>query len=215
MQTLNEKKEKRKLIIGLTGSIGAGKTLASDMLAQLGCAVIYADKLAHQILQEQATKDFLVNTFGADVLDDQGRPDRKKIADIVFADSAKIKLLEGFIHPKVMQRQEELIARYQNDPAVKAIVLDVPLLIESGLKHRCDVVILIDADLGLRQLRVLRNRGWNSQELARREKFFFSIYLKRSVADAIVYNNSTIDAFRQQVENIFSRIISSVPCQLA
>ncbi len=216
--SMDESKETtrcHKPVIGLTGPIGAGKTLAADILEGIGCAVIHADELAHQILQEEATRAYLEKHFGSEVIDEQGRVNRPKIADIVFADPVKIKILEGFIHPEVMRRQDVLIARYREDPKVKAIVLDVPLLIESGLKHRCDWVILVDADLAIRQSRVGQGRGWSKEELVRREKFFFSIYLKRSVADAIVYNNSTIDACRQQVENIFSRIISSVSCQLA
>jgi dephospho-CoA kinase len=210
-----ECKKPGKPIIGLTGSIGAGKTEVARILVDLGCAVIHADALAHQILEEEPTKDFLRKNFGPQVIRPDGQADRQKIADLVFTDRAKIRLLEDFIHPEVKQRQEALIAKFMADSGVKAVVLDVPLLIESGLKHSCDWVILVDADREIRQKRVGQSRGWSEEELARREKFFYSIYLKRSVADAIVYNNTTIDACRQQVEMILSRIISSVPCQLA
>jgi dephospho-CoA kinase len=210
---MDEWKKSRKPIIGLTGAIGAGKTEVARILADLGCAVIQADVLAHQVLEEEAGKEFLRKNFGAEVLRPDGSVDRPKIADLVFADRAKIRLLEDFIHPEVKRRQEALIGRFQAESGVKAV--DVPLLIESGLKPSCDWVILVDADLAIRQKRVGRSRGWSEKELARREKFFYSKYLKRSVADAIVYNNTTFDACRQQVEMILSRIISSVPCQLA
>jgi dephospho-CoA kinase len=205
----------KKPIIGLTGTIGAGKTEVGKILADLGCAVISADALAHQILEEAPAKEFITNNFGPGVLDADGRVNRKKIGELVFSDAAKLRLLEGFIHPEVKRRQAVLIDGFQADSEKKAIVLDVPLLIESGLKHLCDWVILVDADREIRQKRVGQSRGWSKEELARREKFFYSICLKRSVADAIVYNNSTIEACRQQVETILSRIISSVPCQLA
>ncbi|MFA5865917.1 MAG: dephospho-CoA kinase [Phycisphaerae bacterium] len=205
----------KKPVIGLTGSIGAGKTLVAGILSELGCSVIHADELAHQILQEEAAKDFLRKNFGSEVFDSQGQADRRKIADIVFADSEKIRRLEGFIHPEVLSRQDRLIERFRADARVRAIVLEVPLLIESGLKHLCDWVIVVDTDLAIRQFRVGETRNWSREELARREKFFFSIYLKRSLADGIVYNNSTIEDCRQQVESIYSRIISSVSCQLA
>lgn len=205
----------RKPIIGLTGPIAAGKTTVAGVLARLGCAVIRADELAHQVLEEPATKEFLKRTFGPPAVASTGRVDRGWLAAQVFESREKIRLLESVIHPEVFRRQEDQIACFQADPRITAIVLDVPLLIESGLKHRCDRVILVDADLAERQRRVQETRGWSKEELARREKFFFSIYLKRSVADAIVYNNSTIDACRQQVEIIYSRIISSASCQLA
>ena len=202
-------------MIGLTGSIGAGKSLVAGMFAERGCAVIHADELAHQVLEEEGGQRIFEKNFGPEVFGADGRVDRRKLADRVFDDPAKIRLLEGFVHPEVIRRQNEQIAHFQADPGVRAIVLEVPLLIESGLKKLCDWVIVVDADLEIRQRRVAESRGWSQEELLRREKFFFSIYLKRSIADAIVYNNSTKESCRQQVETIYSRIISSVPCQLA
>jgi dephospho-CoA kinase len=201
-----------KPVIGLTGQIAAGKTLVSRFLSELGCAVIHADALAHDVLHSPEMTDFLRTNFGESVFTPEGQVDRRKMGEIVFADPEKKRLLEGYIHPRVIARQDQLIAQYQQDPAFKAIVIEVPLLFESGLKDRCDYIILVEADRPIRQQQVMENRGWDEKELARREKFLYSIYLKRSFADAIIYNNSTFDACRQQVETIFSRIISSVPC---
>jgi dephospho-CoA kinase len=201
----------RKPIIGLTGQIAAGKTLVSQFLSDLGCIVIHADALAHDVLNSPEIVDFLQTNFGKSVFTAEGRVDRRKMGEIVFTDVEKKRLLEGYIHPRVFERQDQLIAQYQQDPAYKAIVIEVPLLFETGLKDRCDYIIVVEADRPIRQQRVI-NRGWDEKELSRREKFLYSIYLKRSIADAIIYNNSTFDACRQQVETIFSRIISSVPC---
>ena len=201
-----------KPVIGLTGQIAAGKTLVSGFLADLGCAVIHADRLAHEVLEAPETHHFLKNHFGESIFTPKKTVDRQKLAKIVFDDAEKKHLLESYIHPRVIEQQDRLIAQYRLDPAFKAIVIEVPLLLESGLKDRCDYIILVEADLTIRQVRVARNRGWDEKELSRREKFLYSIYLKRSVADAIIYNNSTFDACRQQVETIFSRLISSVPC---
>lgn len=200
-----------KPVIGLTGQIAAGKTLVSQFLSDLGCGVIHADVLAHEVLNSAAMADFLRTTFGESVFTVEGRVDRRKIGEIVFADAEKKRRLEGYIHPRVIARQDELIAEYRQDPAYKAVVIEVPLLFESGLKDRCNYIIVVEADRPIRQQRVMQNRGWDEKELSRREKFLYSIYLKRSLADAIIYNNSTFDACRQQVETIFSRIISSVP----
>ena len=122
-------------MIGLTGPIGAGKTTVANVLAGRGCAVISADELAHEVFEEPGTKEFLNKNFGPAVINGCGRVDRQALADRVFGDREKIRLLEGIIHPEVIRRQEALIARFQAEPEVKAIVLDVPLLIESGLKH--------------------------------------------------------------------------------
>jgi dephospho-CoA kinase len=173
--------------------------------------VIHADQLAHEVLSAPETREFLRAHFGEGIFTPAGPVDRRKLAAVIFIDPEKKRTLEDYIHPRVIARQDELIAGYRQDSAYKAIVIEVPLLLESGLKDRCDYIILVEADLPVRQLRVIQNRGWDEKELLRREKFLYSIYLKRSIADAIVYNNSTFDACRQQVEIIFSRIISSVP----
>jgi len=210
MATLDsDRNERKKPVIGVTGQIGAGKTLVASMLRDLGCAVIDADDLAHKILSEPQGVAFVREHFGDGCIDRDGKPDRKAIADIVFSDLGQKQQLESYIYPRLNERRELLTAKYQADPAVKAVVLEAPLLIETGLKSLCDRVILVVAGLAVRQERVRAYRSWSGQELIRREKFFLPIHLKQSLADGIVSNSSTPDYCRRQVEEIFSRIISS------
>ena len=204
--------KKQKPIIGITGSVGSGKSLVASILAELGCAVIDADKLAHDILIQPETKKFLSKYLGSDIIKPDNTLDRKKIADIIFEDIEKKKLVESYIHPRVIERQNHLIQKYQSEDRYKAIVIDVPLLIESSLKSICDFVIFVDSDFDIRADRVRKSRGWPKEEISRREKFLYPNYLKRSIADVIIYNNSTIDACKRQVEKIFSRFISSADC---
>jgi len=98
---------------------------------------------------------------------------------------------------------------------VRAVVLEAPLLFENRLKDECDWVILVVAELAVRQARVGKSRSWGPEELIRREKFFWPVYLKRALADATIFNNSTVEDCRRQVENIFSRLISSDNGKLA
>lgn len=202
-------KGNKKPVIGLTGGIGAGKTLVASILTDLGCVAIDADKLARNVLENSDGQRFVRECLGPDVIGPDGVMDRGKIADIIFTDIEKKKLLEEYIHPKVIDLQNELIAKYQENSRYKAIVIDVPLLVETGLQKNCDYVIFVDCDFAIRKNRVIQHRRWNEKELARRERFLFSIYLKRSIADAIVYNSFTIDRCRWQVEQILSRIIPS------
>ncbi len=208
----SSKCKKNKPIIGITGGIGSGKSLVASFFSELGCAVIKADELAHEILEESETKQFLLKYLGNNIIKPNNTLDRKKIADIIFEDIEKKKLVESYIHPRVIERQNHLIQQYQSEDRYKAIVLDVPLLIESSLKHICNLVIFIESDFKLRCQRVRKSRGWTEEEISRREKFLFPNYLKRSIADVILYNNSTIDNCKRQVEKIFSRFISSADC---
>jgi len=207
--------QSRKPVIGLTGPIAAGKTLAAAILKQLGCKVISSDDLASGVLSEPATVDFIRANFGPECVNDDGSVNRQAVADVIFSDPDDKQLLEDFMYPKIAQRRKALIDQYQQAPDAKAIVIETALLLERGLKKLCDRVILIDADLEIRLARVEKARSWSPEELIRREKFFFPIHLKYSIADDIVYNNSSTDACRRQLEEIFSRIVSSATCQLA
>jgi len=199
-------------VIGLTGPIGAGKTLVGSMLRELGCAVINADDLAKEILSEPRGVEFVRNQLGATCVRTDGTLDRKAIAEMIFSRPEKKKQIEDHIYPVLHERQNRLMAAYQADPAVKAIVIESPLLIETGLKSLCDRVILVVAEVRLRRKRVAAYRRWSPDELVRREKFFLPIHLKQSIADDILVNNSTIDACRQQVKKAFSQMISSDTC---
>lgn len=204
--------QSRKPVIGITGPIGSGKSLAASILRDLGSAVIDSDEQARQVLSEPAGIEFVRRHLGPECITAEGGIDRKAVADVVFSDVGLKKLLEGFIYPEIASRRAALLQQYQADTAIRAIVLESALLIEIGLKHQCDRVILVYADLEIRQARVVETRSWNREELIRREKFFWPVYLKCSIADDIVYNNFTADACRRQIEEIFSQTISSVTC---
>ncbi|NLX07150.1 MAG: dephospho-CoA kinase [Phycisphaerae bacterium] len=202
-------------MIGLTGQIGAGKTTVAAMFRELGCAVINADDLARAVLSEGEGVRFVREAFGPQYIRPDGTVDRRAVADLVFNDPRQKDRLEGYIYPILHRRREALTAQYQADPAVRAIILETPLLLEKGLKSLCDYVILVEADLDVRLKRVGAARRWDPEELRRREKFFFPVHLKRALADDIVYNNSSADVCRQQVGKAFSRIVSSEDCRLA
>lgn len=203
----------RKPIIGLAGGICAGKSLVGKLLGQLGCATINADEINRQLLDQEPIRQKLCKLFGDKVLGSGGQVDHHKLADLVFRDDRARKQLEQLMHPLIGARQAELIRQYQGQAEIKAIVIDAPLLFELDLQKQCDKLIFVDARRTICLARA-RQRGWEQQELARREKKQLSLALKRKRCDYILDNNSSIDACRSQVEKIFSRIISSTTCRL-
>ena len=196
-----------KPVIGLTGGIGSGKSLVARQLTQLGCAVIDADQLARQALDEPAVRDRLVAKWGAQLLDDAGRIDRRKLAAIVFGDPTRLRKLEALTHPRVHAARADLHRQYQADPAVKAIVEDCPLLLEVGLDKECDALIFVSAPLELRQERVARTRGWTKAELAEREKNQWPLDRKAAVADYVLANDADEDRCFSHVRGVFSQIM--------
>ena len=196
----------KKPVIGIVGGIGSGKSTVAQLFGKLGCAVIDADELAHQVLDEPGIKTRTIAAFGDAVLDREGRVDRKKLADIVFTDAANLELLNNIIHPLVLERAEQLIERYNSGPSVKAIVLDMPLLIEVGWEKRCDKVIFVDCERGLRAERAKKLQLFDEKRIKIREKFQISLDSKADIADNTVNNNSDLSVLVKQVTDIFTNI---------
>ncbi|UCF43372.1 MAG: dephospho-CoA kinase [Planctomycetota bacterium] len=196
----------RKPIIGILGGLGSGKSTVAAEFGKLGCAIIDADKIAHELLKEPVVKERAVASLGQVILDSTGKIDRKKLAGIVFADAQKLLALNDIIHPPVLQRAEELIKQYNGQNQVKAIVLDMPLLVEVGWSKRCDKLIFVDCERQLRVERAKKIGVLDENQHKIRENFQISLDKKATLADNIVDNNSGFSALAEQVAKIFSYI---------
>jgi len=200
---------KKKPIIGILGGVGSGKSSVAAEFAKLGCAVIDADKIAHELLEKKAVREKIVASFGQAILDSTGEIGRKELADIVFADPDKLSLLEKIIHPVVLERAEELINKYNSQEQVKAIVLDMPLLAEVGWDKRCDRLIFVDCKRQLRTERAKKMGVFSENRLKIRENFQISLDNKGGIADNIIDNNSGFSALAGQVAKIFFCIMDN------
>ena len=197
-----------KPIIGIMGGIGSGKSTVAAEFSKLGCEVIDADKIAHELLQKDAVKEKIAALFGRDVLGSRGNIDRKRLGKIVFDDYDKLTILNGLIHPLVIKRIEELIEQYQRQNQIKAVVLDIPLLVEIGWAKRCNKLIFVDCEDKIRAKRA-KKMGFDKNQLKIRENFQISLDNKRSLADNTVENNSDFSAMVRQVADIFSEIMDN------
>jgi len=198
----------KKRIIGILGGIASGKSTVAAELAKLGCKVIDADKIAHKLLENKAVKKEIVDLFGRTILDSTGRIDRKRLGGVVFSDADKLSSLNGIIHPLVLQRVEELMGRYDRQNQVKAIVLDMPLLVEVGWAKRCDKLIFVDCRKKIRLNRA-KKMGFDKNQLKIRENFQISLDNKVSLADNAIENNSDFSALVRQVADTFSYIMDN------
>jgi dephospho-CoA kinase len=195
----------KKPVIGILGGIASGKSTVAAEFAKLGCKVIDADDIVHELLEKAALKEKVAARFGRAILDLTGKIDHKKLAAVVFDDVDKLSSLNEIIHPFVLRRAEELIARYDRQDQVKAIVLDMPLLVEVGWAERCDKLIFVDCKQELRVARA-KKKGFDQNQLKIREKFQISLDNKVSLADNTVINNSGLSALVRQIADIFSDI---------
>ena len=145
----------RPLAVAITGGIGAGKSEALYAFQEHGAATVSSDEIVHHLLATNGdVRAAMVSELGEEILDDEGRIDRGRVAEVVFADRAKLDFLEGLLHPLVVAeylRWREQLAALPQPPAV--CVTEVPLLYESGGETRFDKVVVITAPAKLREQR--------------------------------------------------------------
>jgi len=192
-------------VIGILGGIASGKSAVAAEFAELGCKVIDADDIVHRLLKADVVRERIVASFGEAILDSEGRIDHKRLAGAVFDDAERLSSLNEIIHPFVLERAEELLAQYGQQARVKAIVLDMPLLVEVGWAGRCDRLIFVECSDEIRACRA-KKKGLDENQLKIREKFQISLDRKVALADNTVVNNSGFSALVRQVADIFSDI---------
>lgn len=191
-------------IIGLTGGIGTGKSTASGYLKERGFAVIDADQIARQIVEPgQPLLKELQCLFGTGILKEDGSLDRKGLAAIVFQNKEKRKVLDEVMHSRIIDIIDARIAFYQSKDGYRGIILDAPLLFETGLEKKCDQVLLITSDLDLRIARVCARDGMTPEEVSARIKNQMSDQEKKAKADWIVDNSSTKEALLEKLDKLF------------
>ena len=198
-------------IIGLIGRIGAGKSTVAQRFAVHGAHVIDADRIAHEVLEEGDVVRQIVDRFGVDVLDADGRIRRRAVADRVFGpmpDHARaLEWLEALVHPRVRSRIEAqlaaLRAREDGHDGDAVVVLDVPLLVQAGWADRCDRLVVVSCSEEIRQQR-LAARHWSRAEQEARETAWNRKYAaarlpseKMSTVDAsgdLAYTSAQVDS---------------------
>jgi dephospho-CoA kinase len=197
----------KKPLIGVIGGIASGKSTVAAEFGKLGCAVIDADAIAHESLREAPVREEVVRLFGPGVVNSRGEVDRRRLASVAFADERRLSALNHVIHPHVLQRTEELIAQYNKESDIPAIVLDMPLLIEVGWADRCDRVIFVACDRARRAERARRKGLLDEMDIEIRENSQISLDKKAELADNIIDNNSDFSTLVRQIQDIFSDII--------
>lgn len=200
-------------ILGIAGGIASGKSLITEQLQALGADVIVADAAAHDVLKLEEVKRAARERWGAGIFGADGEIDRPRLGKIVFAEPpagpAELEYLEQLVHPPVRQIIRRQIEQLASNARTQAIVLDVPLLFESGWNEFCDTVIFVDAPREARLARAAA-RGWSAEEFDRREAAQWPLDSKRSQSQVVIDNSSTKQSTQAQVES-FWRVLKNLP----
>lgn len=189
-------------VIGLTGGIGCGKSLAAQYFSELGALVIDADQLARAAIERGSQGfDEAVSIFGDSILNN-GDIDRRALGEIVFKDPDAKRKLEGIIHPYVRQQFEEAVSSLKAD---ETLIYEIPLLVETGAQDRFDIVITVESEIENRISR-LRQRGMHISEIEARIAVQAGREQRVEIADFLIENDGTEDELLRQVENIWDSL---------
>jgi len=193
-----------KPILGLIGSIGSGKSTAALALARRGGAIVDADKLGHMVLDEPEVSRRLVARWGGSILKPDGSVNRRAVGDVVFGNPLERTALEAIVFPRIHAREEEAYRSADADPEVAFIVLDAAVLLEAGRRHVCSKLLMIDAPRSLRLTRVALRNGWDDVELTRREAAQLPPAEKRSIADAAIDNDGSVEELQLKIDAVLA-----------
>ena len=199
-----------KPVIGIVGGVGAGKSTVAAALAEFGCAVIDCDAIGHELLDREDVRAELRGRWGDGVFSESGAVDRDALAKTVFGSCEEVRALNAIVHPQIRRRVEDRIAEVRRSQDVVAIVLDAAAVIEAGWDDLWTHLVFVRAPEQARADRAGASRGWNEKDWRDREKSQISLDSKAARCDYIVDNSSSLSHLREQIHQLFLRIMQAV-----
>ena len=189
-------------ILGLTGSIGMGKTTTAKLFAEEGVPVHDSDAAVHRLYEGEAVAAIEAAFPGATA---NGKVDRQKLGAMVVNDAGALKRLEGIVHPLVRQSETRFL-EFARAAGEKIVVLDIPLLYETGAEKRVDAVVVVTAPPETQRQRVLERPGMTPDKLEALLAKQMPDSEKRARADFIVDSGGGLEVAREQVQDILQKI---------
>lgn len=194
-------------VTGLTGGIATGKSTVAGILEQAGATIIDADRIAHAVVKKgKPAWEKIVEHFGKSVLLPDGEINRILLGDIVFKDARQKHILNSIVHPEVFQEMSRQIDAASAARPGEVIILDVPLLIESGMHTTMADVILVYTPEEVQIERLMARDNLNEQDALARIHSQMPIEEKRTKATIIIDNSSTIDTTRSRTQEVYRQL---------
>ena len=188
--------------IGLTGGIGSGKSTVARFFQELGCFVTDADAVSRRALDPgTACYRRTVETFGAEILLEDGAVNRKRLAAIIFSDDVKREALNGIIHPYV---RETMLREAAAAPEEALVIFDVPLLFESKMEDMTSFTVCVVTEDKLRLRRVMERDGVDEAAVRARMAKQMPQWEKATLADMTLINNGTVEELREKTEALYA-----------
>jgi dephospho-CoA kinase len=202
--------------VGLTGGIASGKSVVAEMFARLGAHLVYADRIAHELMQPgQAIHNAVVQKFGSEILNPDGTVNRPKLAEVAFGSPergtpSRVEELNHIVHPAVIQRQDDWMEEVgHRDPTAIAMV-EAALILEAGAAQRFDKLVVVTCrpeqriERFAQRMKIDREAG--RREVERRMAAQLPDEEKARVADFVIDNSGSLDATDEQVRAIYTKL---------
>ncbi|KJS20076.1 MAG: dephospho-CoA kinase [Clostridiaceae bacterium BRH_c20a] len=198
------------LVIGLTGGIASGKSIISDSLRKMGAVIIDADILSRQVVEpgEEAWRK-IWRYFGSQAFNEDRTINRKKLADIIFSDPEKRRILNEIVHPEVLNKTQLLIAQYKKEGLAPLIVVDAPLLIEAGMYKMVDEVWVIAVAEELQVRRVMARDNISLEAALKRLESQMPMEEKLKYAQRVIDNNQDLAHTINQIKEIWREVLKT------
>ena len=194
--------------IGLTGGIASGKSTVSAMLRQMGAVVIDTDWIAHEVTAPGSGAVMeMSRRYGSDIVKEDGSLRRDAVGKIVFSDPVEKKWLEALLHP-LIRAEAEKQAQAAFEAGQKVVVLDVPLLFESGWNGQVDEIWTVYVPREIQEVRLQRRDGYTESEIADRLASQWPIDEKAKRADVVIDNTGLPESTRRQVEVAWNAVVN-------
>ncbi|MFA4921668.1 MAG: dephospho-CoA kinase [Candidatus Neomarinimicrobiota bacterium] len=192
--------------LGVTGGLGSGKSTACKFLAEKGAYVLDADLIAKKLMEtDPQIRDEIIEAFGSDVYKD-GKLDTQKLAQRAFASEVDQRLLNDIVHPRVVDYFQEKVDKLRNK--YELIVLDAPLIFESGFDSRLDHTLLIYTKYKIRLERALRRGNLSREDILRRIDLQMPEEDKRELAEFVIENNGAEEQLKSAVDELYDKLIA-------
>jgi dephospho-CoA kinase len=197
------------LRVGLTGGLASGKSLVGHALAGLGCYLIEADKLGHDVLSPGGeVHDAVVHEFGDAILDQEGNIDRRKLSALVWDQPQRLEKLNSLVHPAVWRREESRMAEIEKSDPHAVVVVEAAILVETGSYKRFDRLIVVTCTAEQQMERALKRGPYGKDEVLARLSRQLPLAEKVRVADYIIDTSGTKESTLEQVRAVYSSLRS-------
>jgi dephospho-CoA kinase len=193
---------------GLTGGIASGKSTVAGFLARLGAFVIDADVVTRQVMAPGGPAYArVVERFGKEILDADGRIDRVRLARRVFGDGREREALNALVHPEVRAEAQARFDRCAADGAAKVGILDAALLVETGYYEQLDRLVVVRCSASTQRRRLARRDGLEITDADARIAAQAPLAQKLAVADYVIDNEGDLEKTRQQTEKVYTELL--------